>query len=167
MSWTSFKRSPVLWGHFFLSQIWPLDTGLTVTTTNFGSNSCMPLLTRRLNCVRLWVVMGFYQIKWQYMINIAAAVTTTPTTTTMKAPPCDDQVVDCWETSFQNIICRKPEAQYFCRKSCNLCCKYALNENLRYLLLRHGLLWVIMECPVQGNIVPNIPTIYPYPSLSQ
>ena len=26
MNWTSFKRSPVLWGYFSLSQRWPLNT---------------------------------------------------------------------------------------------------------------------------------------------
>jgi hypothetical protein len=30
MNWTSFKRLPVLRGHFFLSQWWPHNTGLTV-----------------------------------------------------------------------------------------------------------------------------------------
>ena len=39
INWTSFKRSPVLEDHFSLSQMWPLNTDLTVLSKQ---STCIP-----------------------------------------------------------------------------------------------------------------------------
>jgi hypothetical protein len=43
VNWTSFKRSPVLQGHFFFVPKWPLSTGLSVYTNIYPS---VPITTK-------------------------------------------------------------------------------------------------------------------------